>query len=141
MDTIYNIFSKDFIIYFLKIWLWFLKDFLKVMQQSHMQSCVCDYGFYLTFRKHDLFQFKFYSTLDDFSDWGSSGLCCRIDKPVSNCEGELKIDSTYLHRWQEKGANNYMISNIKHVVISIMKHVVISIIQYFTSETSSQCVK
>ena len=70
----------------------------KVMQQLHMQSCVCDYGFYLKFRKSELFRYKFYSTLDDFSDWKPSGFCCRIDEPVLNCEGKLKV---------EKDANNY----------------------------------
>lgn len=63
-----------------------------VMQQLNLQSCVCDYGYYLTFRKRDHFQSKFYSTLDEFSDWSRGGLYCDLSSPVMNCEGKLNID-------------------------------------------------
>jgi len=70
----------------------------KVMQQLLAQSSVFDYGFWLTFRKGCHFRSKFFSILDEFSDWSSSGLYCNISDPVMNCIGKLTVDGTTAYR-------------------------------------------
>lgn len=62
-----------------------------VMQQLEMQSYVCDYGFYLTFRNRGAYKSKFYSTLDDFCEWNGV-LLCTDSKNVFNREGKLGIE-------------------------------------------------
>lgn len=94
MNYLYILFPKD-LVYIIED---YSKDrthydnYDKVMLQLNLQSCVCDYGYYLTFRKRDYFKSKFYSILDDFSDWAKGGLYCEISSPVMNCEGKLYFD-------------------------------------------------
>jgi len=80
-----------------------LDNYDKVMQQLNLQSSVHDYGFYLTFRKSCHFESKFYSTLDNFSEWSNKGLYCDISDPVMNCEGKLKIEG--ITRFRQRPLN------------------------------------
>jgi hypothetical protein len=68
-----------------------------VMNQLTLQSSVCDYGFFLTFRKGCYFQSKYYSTLDNFSDWTRGGLYANITDNVINVEGKLGIQGLPLY--------------------------------------------